>query len=86
MPDVPGIQDDGIFMDEAGHRGSMSSDNDPSFEVVGICHVCVHRTGVLTCKAFPQDQGGIPSVILKGDFIHTQPFPGDNGIQFVRGA
>ena len=28
------IGEDGIFVDEAGHRGSMSSDNDPVFSAV----------------------------------------------------
>lgn len=53
----------------------------PKAEFQGICHTCVRRRGVLTCSAFPN---GIPVKILKGDFNHTQPFPGDNGLQYVK--
>lgn len=69
--------------DSTGHEGSMSEDNDPVLEVVGICHSCVHRTSLFNCKAFPD---GIPAEILRGDFMHTRPFPGDHGIQFLRGV
>lgn len=62
--------------------GSMSPDNDPVFEQVGICHQCAHRRGVLTCKAFPN---GIPQEILRGDVMHTSPYPGDQGIVFQLG-
>ncbi len=43
------------------------------------CISCRHYTGVLTCEAFPD---GIPSEIVTCDFIHTEPYPGDHGIQF----
>lgn len=33
-----------------------------------------------TCKAFPH---GIPSDIWYGKSHHTEPYPGDNGIQFM---
>lgn len=58
----------------------------PSFEVLGICHRCAHRTRPFPaqCRAFPQ---GIPQIILDGTFAHTAPYPGDRGIQFKeRGA
>lgn len=61
--------------------GSMSPDNDPVFEAVGICFSCDHRRSVLTCKAFPD---GIPQEILRGDVMHTSPYPGDHGIVFRR--
>jgi hypothetical protein len=67
--------------DPQGHRGSMSMDNDPVFEEVGICFKCVERTSVRSCRAFPQ---GIPREILRGDVMHTSPYPGDNGIVFRR--
>lgn len=69
--------------DNTDHEGSMSEDNDPVFEVVGLCHQCVHRTSVWNCRAFPD---GIPNEILRGDFLHTREFPGDHGIQFQRGV
>jgi hypothetical protein len=51
----------------------------PQFEVVGICHKCSRRRGLTNCTAFPN---GIPVTILVGDYDHTKPFPGDNGLQF----
>ena len=40
-------------------------------------------TEVCVCGAFPD---GIPAEIAYGDNDHTKPFPGDNGIQFEKGA
>ena len=61
--------------------GSLSEDNAPVFEPTGgICHRCVHYDPqALSCVAFP---GGVPAVILVGEFIHTEPYPGDRGIRF----
>lgn len=43
------------------------------------CARCAHkRLGKTSCKAFDN----IPVIILIGEFDHTQPFPGDRGIQF----
>jgi len=36
-------------------------------------------TEVNYCKAFPD---GIPDEIAYGDNKHTEPYPGDNGIQY----
>lgn len=39
------------------------------------------ETEVVYCKAFPD---GIPDEISYGTNLHTEPYPGDNGIQFER--
>ena len=45
-----------------------------------ICYKCVHvNEDGQSCKAFPD---GIPGEILTGEVKHTDPYPGDNGIQF----
>lgn len=62
----------------------MSEDADltaPQFNVDGICHRCARRKGVYTCEAFPDR---IPNEILVGKFIHTKPYAGDRGLQFVK--
>ena len=47
---------------------------------VGLqCIVCKRFRGIGTCEAYPD---GIPGPILMGDHDHTEPFPGDNSIQF----
>jgi len=43
------------------------------------CPLCAHYVGDLSCEAFPD---GIPVAILQGDYDHSDPYPGDNGIQF----
>lgn len=44
------------------------------------CLSCTHINDVpLSCKAFPE---GIPGEILDGDFDHTVPYDGDNGVQY----
>lgn len=42
------------------------------------CHRCKHYISGLMCNAFTQ----IPLDIYMNRFDHTQPYPGDNGIQF----
>lgn len=52
-------------------------------EMLGsMCVSCKHKfsTGGF-CTAFPQ---GIPLVILRREFDHRYPYPGDNGIMFER--
>ena len=61
--------------------GRFDEDNDPVFEKVGICHVCIHRRSTRNCTAFPD---GIPGKILVGEIDHTKPVAGDHGIQFSR--
>jgi hypothetical protein len=51
----------------------------------GLCGICIHRRSEetrFTCAAFPQ---GIPEKFLTGRAEHTQPEPGDGGIQFQSG-
>jgi hypothetical protein len=47
------------------------------------CANCVHLRGAKDyrwrCDAFPD---GIPTPILREEFDHTVPYPGDHGIQF----
>jgi len=44
------------------------------------CNACNHRKDFTnTCDAFPDR---IPDDIALGDFDHTKPYPGDNGIMF----
>jgi hypothetical protein len=55
-----------------------------------LCVLCQNYYGGKEgdyCTAFPiiDDDGhlsGIPEAIRSGDFRHTQPYPGDHGIQF----
>ena len=43
------------------------------------CDSCIQYRGDDNCLAYP---GGIPTAILLGEFDHTEPYPGDHGIQF----
>ena len=45
---------------------------------IAPCIKCKHFIKPFTCKAFKV----IPSEIAKGMNNHTQPYKGDNGIQF----
>lgn len=47
------------------------------------CPTCKHYRGRLKCAAFPD---GIPEEILTGEVSHTEPYDGDNGIQYERGT
>jgi hypothetical protein len=44
-----------------------------------ICNNCQNYIDFAECKAFPY---GIPKDILKGNFDHHKPYPGDHGIRF----
>ena len=61
--------------------GEAADGTPPVLNLAGICHVCARRRSVFTCEAFPER---IPSEILVGDFLHTKPYPGDRGLQFVK--
>ena len=43
------------------------------------CFVCGRYINKGRCYAFPN---GIPEEILTGEFDHSKPYPGDNGIRF----
>lgn len=43
------------------------------------CLFCEHFHLDFKCDAFPER---IPREIFDGEFDHTKPYPGDNGIQF----
>jgi hypothetical protein len=43
------------------------------------CIKCIHYTGSMQCDAFPKE---IPDPIWTGEYDHTEPYPGDHGIQF----
>lgn len=45
------------------------------------CLFCVHYLGDWKCEAF---EDGIPIQIIEGEHDHSQPFEGDNGIQYKR--
>lgn len=45
------------------------------------CMNCIHQNkDKFSCSAYPEE---IPAEIIMGEFDHTKPFPGDNGIMFV---
>ena len=43
------------------------------------CIECKRYEGQAECEAYPD---GIPEAIITGDHDHTEPYPGDHGIQF----
>lgn len=43
------------------------------------CVMCANYKGESKCKAFPK---GIPAEIITGEFVHDEPYKGDNGIMF----
>lgn len=60
-----------------------------------ICFSCKHfyptnEAGDIKCKAFPEVikresdwvPSAIPLEIFRGEFDHTKPYPGDNGIRY----
>jgi hypothetical protein len=51
--------------------------------IAPVCARCRHfdrdRRDADVCEAFPN---GIPDEIWKGEDDHSEPFPGDHGIQF----
>ena len=55
------------------------SKDDPPSMPRNQCSLCKNSTHFGNCKAYPV---GIPEDIYYDDFIHTKPYPGDNGIQF----
>ena len=49
-------------------------------KLLSSCVLCKHKhLGKNTCAAFEEQ---IPDAILSGENGHTEPYEGDNGIQF----
>ena len=46
---------------------------------IPMCFECKNKLKGYICKAYPNC---IPDAILFGDADHTEPYAGDNGIQF----
>lgn len=47
---------------------------------IAACAVCLRYRGSKTCGAFPDE---IPDTIFSGKDFHLEPYPGDNGKQFL---
>lgn len=61
-------------------NGDRFAARDEDIQQPSSCGLCVHKKlGAAACAAYPQ---GIPREILSGEVGHTEPYPGDNGIQF----
>lgn len=57
----------------------FSADAAPTV-ATSACSACEHRNfGTTTCKAF---EAGIPLGFLAGAYLHTSPYPGDQGVLF----
>ena len=52
--------------------------------ILSQCFTCERfdraNTEKNTCSAFPK---GIPNDVFLGQFDHTKPYPGDNGLRYV---
>ena len=46
------------------------------------CLQCGRYWFKMTCEAFPEE-GSIPLEIWAGGNFHEEPYPGDNGLQFI---
>ena len=46
-----------------------------------LCTICVHKWQGAKCAAFPDE---IPQLFNSGYGLHTNAYPGDNGIRYER--
>ncbi len=63
--------------EEIGRMGGKMEDHFKPW----LCGACIFLKDARTCRAFPE---GIPEEIWEGRVSHDKPYPGDNGIRFVR--
>ncbi len=67
----------GCYFGIAG--GRITSYGRPSATSHPQCLSCRNYLSDWTCAAFPE---GIPGQIREGAFIHTKPYPGDDGLMY----
>jgi hypothetical protein len=75
LPSVSRAWADGAMTE--GER--LVGDVDTAAIMAASCDICRHRTGALTCRAYP---AGIPPMIFDGQADHRRPHPGDGGIRY----
>ena len=65
------------------YSGKRWYDNPKLKLIESQCYDCLHYNWDGTCRAFPDK---IPKEIVINNFIHTKPYPDDNGILFTQNS